>query len=162
MNVRKVLLTQASLCLALLPCAGTAAATNNYPGFQCVASSGAVHPDSDGHAENSSSTTTATVLCPVFVEAGVSGLASSGAPQAFVTDQNLAEEVCCSSRVKNTGQSVVSGGTLCSSGSSPAAQVLSLTNPATPGGNFTFTHRWIQCDLPAIGVGVSEIRLYRY
>jgi hypothetical protein len=136
-------------------------AENNYPGFQCVALTGAVRPNSSGHAANNGATT-ATVLCPVFVDAGTSGQATSGIPRAFVTDQSL-DDVCCSSRVKNTGQSVVSGGTICSSGASSGAQSLSLTNPATPGGNFTFTHRWIQCDVPAISSGLaSEIRTYRY
>lgn len=161
MKIRHVLLAQASLCAALLAAPGLAGATNNYPGLQCVGLAGAVQVNSNGHVQNSGSTT-ATVMCPVFVDAGQSGLGTSGTPVAFVTDQNLSNDVCCSARVKNTGQSVVSGGTLCSSGSSSGAQELTLTNPDTPGGNFTFTHRWLQCDLPAVSTGVSEVRLYRY
>jgi hypothetical protein len=37
-----------------------------------------------------------------------------------------------------------------------------MINPATPGGNFTFTHRWIQCTIPPNVQGVSEVRTYRY
>jgi len=159
MSHRMIAMVLGGLGLALY--SGTAMAVNNYPGFQCGALSGAIQPNSNGHAQNSGSTT-ATVLCPVFVDAGTSGLSTSGGPQIFVTDQNSADDVCCSARVKNTGQSVVSGGTLCSSGNTSAAQTLTLTNPATPGGNFTFTHRWIQCDLPAVSTGVSEVRTYRY
>jgi hypothetical protein len=159
MNIRTLRVMQALVGLGLFGAAGTAVALNNLPGFQCVPLSGAVRPNSNGHAENFGSTT-ATVMCPVFVDAGQSGLASSGTPQVFVVDQNSADDVCCSSRVKNTGQSVVSGGTSCSSGVTSAQ--LALTNPGTPGGNFTFTHRWLQCDIPGVGAGVSEIRLYRY
>jgi hypothetical protein len=163
MKTRTLLFVHASLFATLVAgTAGIAGASNNYPGFECVALSGAVHPNSSGHAENTS-TAAATVMCPVFVDAGTSGQAASGTPVAFVTDQNLNADVCCSARVKNTGQSVVSGGSVCSSGTNAAAQSLTLTNPATPGGNFTFTHRWLQCDVPAVFSGVpSEIRTYRY
>jgi hypothetical protein len=161
MNTRTLLLAKALLCSVLLPFAGTALADNNYPGFQCVALSGAVTPDANGHIQNGGSVT-ATVLCPVIVDAATSGLASSGSPIAFVTDQNFDSNVCCSSRVKNTGQSVVAGGSVCSSGTNTGSQSLSLTNPATPGGNFTFTHRWLQCSIPPNVQGVSEIRTYRY
>jgi hypothetical protein len=162
MNIRNAILAQASLCAAVLASPGIAAASNNYPGFQCIALSGAVQPDSNGHIQNNS-TAAATLLCPVSVDAGESGLASSGTPLVFVTDQNFDANVCCSSRVKNTGQSVVSGGSACSSGTNAGSQSLTLTNPATPGGNFTFTHRWLQCDLPPVFSGqASEIRTYRY
>jgi hypothetical protein len=161
MNTRTLLLAKALLCSVLLPFAGTAAAENNYPGFQCVALSGTVIPDSNGHIQNSGSVT-ATVMCPITVDAATSGQATSGTPVAFVTDQNFDTNVCCSSRVKNTGQSVVTGGTDCSAGTNAASQTLTLVNPATPGGNFTFTHRWLQCTIPPNVQGVSEIRTYRY
>jgi hypothetical protein len=161
MNFRNPRLTQALIGLALLGTAGTALALNNYPGLQCVPLSGQTRPNSSGHSENDGSTT-ATMVCPVFVDSGQAGLATSGNPQAFVTDLNTADDVCCSSRVKNTSQSVVSGGTVCSSGASSGAQQLVLTNPGTPGGNFTFTQRWIQCDVPGVSAGASEIRFYRY
>lgn len=137
------------------------ATPNNYPGFQCIALDGAVRPTSNGHAQNSGDIT-ATVLCPVFVDTSTSGQSTSGTPVVWVTDQNVSSDVCCSSRVKNTSQNMISGGTLCSSGTNSAAQELSLTNPATSGGNFTFTHRWIQCDVPPVDVTVSVIRTYRY
>jgi hypothetical protein len=163
MNIRNFLLVNALPCIAALTLSDVAEATNNYPGLQCIALSGTAQPDSSGHIQNSSTTTTATVLCPVFVDASVSGQSTSGTPSVFVTDQNFNTNVCCSSRLKNTGQSVISGGTLCTSGTNPAADQLVLTNPATPGGNFTFTHRWLQCDIPPIFSGaLSEVRFYRY
>src|SRR6185295_2357087 len=135
MNVRTLLLTKALLCSALASFAGTAAADpNNYPGFQCIALTGTVAPDSNGHIQNSSAAS-ATVMCPVHVDAATSGLASSGSPAVFVTDQNFDVNICCSSRVKNTGQSVVAGGSDCSAGTNTASQTLSPINPATPGGN---------------------------
>ncbi|MEO7731671.1 MAG: hypothetical protein ABIY55_11905 [Kofleriaceae bacterium] len=160
MKLRNVLLAHASMGLALLSAPQLASASNNYPGLACVPLSGTVHPDSDGHIENTGAAV-ATVLCPVTVDAATSGLATSGTPTAFVTDQNFDTNVCCSSRVKNTGQSVISGGTACSTGTNAAAQGLTLTNPDA--GGFTFTHRWLQCDLPPVFGGQrSEVRTYRY
>ncbi|HEX3760951.1 MAG TPA: hypothetical protein VHW23_19790 [Kofleriaceae bacterium] len=86
MKIRHVLLAQASLYAALLAAPGVAGATNNYPGLQCVALSGAVQANSNGHVQNSGATT-ATVMCPVFVDAGSSGLGSSGTPVAFAARQ---------------------------------------------------------------------------
>lgn len=163
MKIRAFLFSQALLCVAVLPFVGDAAAQNNYPGFPCTALAGAVQPNSNGHAQNSSSTVTATVMCPVIVDSGTICESTSGTPEVWVTDQNTSSDVCCSSRVKNTGQSVISGGTTCSSGANSGAQTLVLTNPATSGGCFTFTHRWIQCDIPPAPSGaVSEVRTYRY
>jgi hypothetical protein len=94
------------------------------------------------------------------VDASVSGQASSGTPIVFVTDQNFNTNVCCSSRLKNTSQSVISGGTTRTSGTDSTSQPISLMNPATSG---TFTHRWLQCDVPPMFNGqFSEIRTYRY
>lgn len=159
MNARNLLPV---LCTTLLAFADTAMAENNYPGFQCIVLSGTAQVDSNGHIQNNSTATT-TVLCPVSVDASVSGESTSGTPRVWVTDQNFDTNVCCSSRVKNVGQSVISGGSTCSSGTNSGSQSLVLNNPATAGGNFTFTHRWIQCDIPpTFGGQASEIRTYRY
>ena len=158
MNIRTALV-QALICLPLVAVSGTAMAENNYPGLQCVTLAGTVQPTSDGHVENTGATT-ATVACPVVVDAATSGQAASGTPSVFVTDQNFNSNVCCSSRLKNTGSSVISGGSSCSAGTNSAYQGLALTNPSI---GYTFTHRWLQCDLPPIYSGQqSEVRFYRY
>lgn len=162
MNLRSALIAQVALAATLLASPGLAGAVNNYSGFQCIPLTGSVQPNSNGHVQNSSAAN-ATVMCPVLVENSVSGLATSGRPLAHVTDQNFNANVCCSSRVKNNGQSVVSGGTACSTGTNPLSQSVPMVNPATPGGNFTFTHRWLQCDIPPVFSGQSsEIRTYHF
>jgi hypothetical protein len=136
---------------------GQAAAATTYPGMECRATAGgtSVVVDTDGHAENSGSST-ATVICPVVGDP----LVVSTSANVFVTDQSSAGDVCCSARAKNTGLSVSFSANACTSGGGSGSVTLTMTPPAV---SFTFTHLFYQCSLPAVSSGLrSEVRTYRY
>lgn len=143
--------------ITLLPLGPAAqAATPTYPGTMCQSLDGtALAIDSNAHLENPAAGAK-TVLCPVVGDP----LLGSASHDLFVTDQHFSEDVCCSARAKNTGSSVWFSSNECSSGTNSGYQEVS---PVPPDVNYTFTHRFYQCSVPGVYMGIrSEIRTYRY
>lgn len=132
------------------------AATTTYPGSMCQATDGSTLTiDGNSHLENQLAGAK-TVHCPVIGDP----LVLSGSANPFVTDQHFTEDVCCSARAKNTGSSVWFSSDVCSAGTNSDAQKLNITPPDV---NYTYTHRFYQCTIPGVYMGVrSEIRTYRY
>ena len=150
-------LIAAALTLAAFS-SSTAFAVDAYPGAMCQQISGGTRAiDTDGHVENTSSSATLNLLCPIVDGAVTSPPAST---DLFVTDLHFSSNITCDSRVKNVGPSVVASAAVSSAGTSSSYQTITLTSPAMA---YSFTHRFYHCSVPATYSGFkSEIRTYRY
>lgn len=150
-------LIAAALTLAAFS-SSAAFASDAYPGAMCQQISGGTRAiDTDGHVENTSSSSTLVLLCPI-VDSAVTSPPS--ATDLFVTDLHYSSNITCDSRVKNVGPSVVASAAASTTGTSSSYQTISLTPPAM---GYTFTHRFNYCTVPATYSGnKSEVRTYRY
>ena len=135
-----------------------ALAGSTYPGAACEAySGGTLAFDLNGHIENASTTSTLNLICPI-TDPNVTSPSTDSV--VWVTDMHFSSNVCCDSRVKNTGSSVVVSSQSCSTGTNAAAQSLA---PVPPAMAYTFSHRFLYCSVPASYQGSrSELRTYRY
>lgn len=154
-------LRNALFSLATVALAGSSPAfAFSYPGAMCVKySGGTASPDGNAHLENTGSSTL-YAICPIAVDDPTDSDGTTS--NVFVTDLSSSAGVCCEQRVKVAGSSYSAGSSICTSttGYSSSYQTLSPTTPTT---DYTFTHRYFYCSVPATGtLGTSEIRTYRF
>lgn len=147
--------------LALVAVAGPAwAVQSQQPGAACVRDTGGTFDvDSYGHAENTSSSSTLYLVCPIPTNDPSSASIPSSS-DIWVTDLHYTSDVCCSQRRMNPIGGLSASSSVCSTGSSSSYQALNTTPPSANG---TWDVRFEYCSVPASYSGnVSEVRSYRY
>ncbi|MCC6556572.1 MAG: hypothetical protein IT372_26735 [Polyangiaceae bacterium] len=144
--------------LALVALGPLAAHAENQmnPGSMCVSGTptNAADIDAYGQARNSSSSSM-TLVCPV-VRAELGPLAALSA-KVFVTDNHYTQDVCCSARTKNAGQSnslFVSAEDCTPANSTGANMSLDMF---VAGGGGTWDYHFIMCPLPPTYSGNASV-----
>jgi hypothetical protein len=139
-----------------------------YPGALCKQANSGGDPDTDsnGHAENGSTSNSLDLICPLVVDLPTnSGSLLTDVFYTDFTDVVNTGEVCCEARAKSlSSSSLWLGSQACSSdtGQSSSSANYSLLVPVVPSLDAS---RYLFCTLPAndtVGGGRSEIRGYRF
>jgi V8-like Glu-specific endopeptidase len=113
---------------------------------------------SEGEAMNSAANSN-QIVCPMRRPVVPSVATVVDVPRLFVYDRNPNQDVCCTLQSKNPGGALIQSHTVCSQGSSSAAQLLQLPSLFDP---FSFSQFNINCTVPgATADGQSGIANYR-